>query len=299
MDEREFLRKYLNSTSVKNNYDKEVMLMMLTGNAIVINYAFAPDVVINNFLRGQASETSIDHCYYNPDGKANQTKRELEQLLEFRRQEKQFLKSGNIYTDAVLYNPVTKNYANHLVMLDSIFRASKAVNTKPITLYRGTESVDKLTMDGLNSCSLNKAAASAFYGGALLQINLPANFPYIELYQIYNLLKNEKEVLLPPCNFKVIGTWKEPHPVEFFKDMLIDVVEVEIEPKNLAKEFLKRMRKPPDDYPLIYRNNPAYEFEVSKAMIDEYIKNQVSKGIIKLGGKTIKETKNPQGPQFF
>lgn len=317
MDEREFLKKLMGIKPTNEMFIRELMYKLAT-SGFMSAYILGSDVVINNFLRASVSGNSLDRYIYNADGSANMTREELDELTKSRQIERDYLKSGGIYTDSVLYNPVTKNYMGQLLLLDKALRASKQINEQPQKLYRGTVELSRLSMNSINSFAGSIEEAANFGRGTILEVELPPHFPYIDINQVLNTpFSYEKEFLLPPCEFEVIKKRKQKVKVqsvfakEFQKFGMLkqgienygiekefEVVTVALRPKNLAKEFLQRMRKPPKDYPLLYINNPAYEFGQAKIMLEAYIKNQVMQGKIIDGDMCIKEYPDPAAPRF-
>ena len=254
---------------------------LLTNNKLLKKYQESPGRSINNFLRTETYHQLFHRWSYNPD------KTDLNPvLLAEKNEELKEIQDGDLSFHCI-YPPITKSYIQSLIKIDRIMRASKRWNTEPIKVYRGT--VKNFDMIGLNSCSIIQNLARGFGTGTFLKINLPANFPYLRIYELSNCShKSECEILLPPCEFTIVNSYDHPG-TEYSHDH--DII---VKPLNLAKTFLECMKKPPENYPKTYLTDPRYQYYEAMAMLEKYIKNEVDKGIIRLYGKTLIERNDPK-----
>lgn len=186
---------------------------------------------------------------------------------------------GNIYYEKNAYFPIDTATIKDLIKLDNLLRMSTLFNDKPVVVYRGNPTLTEGALSGIVSTSLDVDVAKEFYKGSLIKMEIPAEFPHIFMSDVTDnkLFKHEKEVILPPCNFKVSGTFIMPHDVYadsypvYYKGFV-----VRVEERNLAKTMLERMKKPPKDYEFGFAEQKR-EYKRAMKLLEDYIKNYVNK----------------------
>lgn len=280
---------------------------MLASNNLLISYTIDSNIAINNYLRGNISNGSLDKVY-TIDSLLDESYWGLDTIEQFSLKSFihgksfiDFIKSGFVFTDSVPYNPITPRYINQLIQLDSVIRASKSWNTKPITVYRGCNSFNTDTFNEMLSTSTKKEVAlmhAIKQDGVVLKINLPANFPYIEPNKClaWNAFDEEAELILPPCGVEIVGEWTSEDP-EFNKyidsGLNIKLLEVNLYPKSLARTFLKRFKKMPADFPQEFISDPMFEFSKARSLLHSYVRNYVDMGKIPFAFGVMEELKTP------
>ena len=265
---------------------------LLSKNQLLRIYQRRSDMAINNFLWGEPSTAMKKNYVYDPD-------EAVEEKWSLKQKEIESIKEGKLLFSRKesywpLYYPISIPYIKSLIEADKFFRLSKCWNKKPITVYRATVSIQKLKMSGLNSCTSILSETKSFLRQAspnsLLKINLPSYFPYIRIYEFDDCWRPyEAEVLLPPCEFKIVKT----HIKELSSYTANQKAEIKVRPLNLAKVFLERMKNPPADFPRTYLSDPRYQYAEAMAMLEKYIDAEVDKSFIQIGKRTIKELPDP------
>ena len=284
---------------------------MLSSNRLLSSYIIDSNIAINNFLRGYSSKGTYDKVFMLDD-LLDEPFSEMSDLEKYTLKNfmhgksfTDFVKRGFVFTDSVPYNPITPQYINQIIQLDTVIRASKSWNTKPRTVYRGCNSFDTNGFNEMLSTSTKKDIAllhAIKENGVVLKINLPANFPYIEPTKCmaWNAFDYEEELLLPPCGVEVVGEWTSNDP-EFNKyidsGLNIKLLEVNLYPKSLARVFLKRMKKMPADFPQEFISDPMFEFNKARNLLQSYVRNYVDKGKIPLPIGVVDELKTPTQKQ--
>lgn len=112
---------------------------------------------------------------------------------------------------------------------------------KEMVLYRGCDSLEDHALDGISPTSLNKNIARNFNYGTLLKINVPVGTKVIycnEFVEDY-----EEQVILPPCDYEIVKEYKQ-----YMDGRDTRVVEVNIKPRDILKEFSIAMQRPSQDY---------------------------------------------------
>ena len=271
---------------------------ILKKNGLIWGFQGGSASIINNFLHDTTDETTKQK-YSNFD--INQVLGEMlnfdidQALDEMLNHDKskifKFKTQSKVLTDPVLYFPITKDFIEDIIEIDEVFRASKLWNS-PITLYRGAPPVNKNALNGVVSTSLDQTVAMEFYKGALIKINLPKGSPYIKLEGIGDpVFDNEKEVILPPCDFEITKTFTLPHadfPKEFPE--YYKCYEVSVIPKNLSECVLDRMKHPPKDYFDYFTENDKLNFKEAQRVLDSYVKEYVKNDKFKLLSELISQS---------
>lgn len=308
-----------------NNLD---LSWLLCENKVLMMSTLNSMGTINNFLRGWVSEeVKINSpMIYNPDeADINDSGCAVsaDQIMsifqnDMRKKEIEAINAGMILYEDVAYNPVTVEYIKEIILLDSVLRASKYWNTKANVVYRGVRNADgndagKINMNALVFASPDMPSAMIYANDMLLKINIPSNFPYINPYKclgmdeeqrdmnpLHDLFGSFEEVMLPPCEFEVVGKWdSEYEPLRWHKtnNPKLKMIEINVKPKSLAKVFLQRMNSLPNDYPKTYVQNRFYQFEQAKYLLDMYIKMYVDKKLIPTPFGVLKEIETPTSKQ--
>ncbi len=254
---------------MKNTKD---LSYLIKNNGLLWSFQGGSDSVINNFLHDTDNELTKQK-YANIDLDSA-----FESLFENVSNKKSKNKNcKNIITDIIIYHPITQKFIKNLIEIDEVFRASTAWNKEPITVYRGAPRLNETALSGINSTTLSIDVAAEFYKGSLIKIDLPSNFPYIKLFELAdNTFKAEKEIILPPCDFKIISKFTLPHIdyPEIFPNYY-NCYELELTPKNLAECVLNRMKNPPKDYFKYFFKEQKIEFKKAQKLLNDYVNNYV------------------------
>lgn len=119
-----------------------------------------------------------------------------------------------------------------------------------MVVYRGCNSLEIDGVDGLVSTTKDIGIAKQFNRGTILKIHLPKGMKIVDIDKVRPKKSGDKEqeVLLPPCNFiirseKIINL-RGPNNHSGKTRM----IEIDVQPKDLLREFAIRMVQPPDDY---------------------------------------------------
>ncbi len=251
---------------MKNSKD---LLNFLKSNGFIEGFRGGSATLINNFLHDTTSELTKQK-YIDVD---------IDDVMKHIGDPNYLNEHSKIITESIIYSPLTPSFINQIIQIDEVFRASKLVN-EPLTVFRGAPRIDKNALNGIVSTSTDIDIATDFYKGALVKIDLPKGFPYIKLFEIENdsIFENEKEVILPPCDFKITNTFTLPHkdyPDKF--PTYYKVYELTVTPKNLAECLLNRMKNPPKDYFDLLIEQNKKDFKMAMKLLKEYVNHYVKK----------------------
>ncbi len=279
---------------------------LLSNNKLLKLYQFNSSIALNNFLRGFVDKNTKEYG----NSYAVFHEKEIEIL-----QRPPFVSRDSTYGEKP-YNPITTEYVSELIELDKVFELSRHWNKTQLTVFRGG-SLDELKTGGntLVSTSEKDYVAITFCdesNPAILKIELPPNSPYIfpTFYsRNHEGFSYEREVILPPCEYEVLGEWKVGknnllnYQLDIFHDGMtkkVKLLNVKVKPKSLAKTFLERMNSLPADYPKEFlEGKHGEEFKMAKTMLEEYIKNYVNTGLVSISdkktkGREVSEQAQPQ-----
>ncbi len=119
-----------------------------------------------------------------------------------------------------------------------------------ITVYRGCNSLEIDGLNGIVSTSKDEEIAKQFNRGTLLKIKLPKGMKFIDVDKVRPRKSDdlEKEVILPPCDYKIINDKVIKIKGPNNPSGETRVIEVEVTPKDLLHEFANSLLNPPDDY---------------------------------------------------
>lgn len=242
----------------KTEFDRRVKC-----NGMLGSFQAGSGSEINNFLHDM-DDPKTKTTYIDVDIDSA-----MEEMFSGKSDISKFTKS---FHNPVIYMPITKDSIEALIDLDELFSASKEFNTKPITVYRGAPKLTESALSGIVSTSLDLEVAIDFYKGSIIKINLPAGFPYINLTARSTTFSYEQEVILPPCNFKVIKKSTLPHmdfPERF--PNYYNLYELDVEPLSLAECMLNRMENPPKEYIRNMLPSKKKDFKFLKSLLKEYV----------------------------
>ncbi len=296
---RELILKNLEEECGVSNLEELLSLKdlsnVLTNNELIMLYVNTYNLVaINSFMLGrspfvQEHGDEIKNFVFNPD-KMPTEKREKQLFSKVQSQVKTFVERGRIPVRNLEYAPITPSYIRQLIRIDEVFRLSKYWNKRPRVLYKGDVVPKDLKLDKLNSFSTSKFVAGKVYfsKGALLIASLPAGFPAIDILKIdsCDMFKNEKEVLLPPCDFESASVRMDACERNY-------EMEVKLRPLSLASVMLEKMKNPPSDYPREFLTDPAYGYDKALSILSEYVKNYVDQKRIRINDQFVKELDGP------
>jgi len=138
------------------------------------------------------------------------------------------------------YHPIDKTYIYDLYLFYEAL-----VNQEPskqnIVVYRGCDTLEDHAMDGISATSLNKKIANNFNYGTLLKINIPAGSQFIVCSEFVH--DEEEQILLPPCDYEIVSECTEN-----ISGRSTRVVEINVKPRDILKEFSIAMQRPTKDY---------------------------------------------------
>lgn len=123
---------------------------------------------------------------------------------------------------------------------------------KDIVVYRGCDTLEDHAMDGLSATSLSKTTAQKFNYGTLLEIHIPAGSKFIQCREF--VYDEEEQIVLPSCDYEIIGERRE-----VLNGVSTRVVEINIQPRDILKDFFLAMEKPTQDY--IRENGLGEEYQ--------------------------------------
>lgn len=287
--------EYVEGKTSLDGVDLAVLLQDSAKNGFLAKYIRSTEPTLNSLLFGGKVSPFTEKL-------GNPSPEQIETLKQAKRK----LGGENWFsTGTFKYSPMTKGWVKQIIEIDEAMRSSQKVNNKPTTVYRGTVDVDQIRMEGLISTSLDKRIAVSKFlqpGGCLLKINLPANSPAFTMHLVAGVrggaYKAEQEIVLPPCEYEIEHIYEEDYTYEDSDGIVvtdkIKVAELKVKPLNLAKEVLKAMKNLPEDFPEAFRNDPEFEFDESLKMLEDYIKNEVEMGKIKVGNEILEEMPNSE-----
>ena len=142
--------------------------------------------------------------------------------------------------DVNSFTEITKDLVMKLYLFYEAMN-NQVPTDKELILYRGCESLEDHALDGISPTSLNKKIARNFNYGTLLKINVPVGTKVIycsEFVEDY-----EEQVVLPPCDYEIVNESRQ-----YLDGKDTRVVEVNIKPRDILKEFSIAMQRPSNDY---------------------------------------------------
>ena len=138
------------------------------------------------------------------------------------------------------YYPIDREFVWNLYLFYEAME-NQIPTDKPMVVYRGCDTLEDHAMDGVTATSLNKKIAENFNYGTLLKINIPAGSKVITCSEFVDDL--EEQIILPPCDYSIVGEHKE-----VIDGRVTRVVELNITPRDILKDFSIAMQRPTNDY---------------------------------------------------
>lgn len=271
--------------------DPNTLEFLMHENELLKKYIKKPTYSINKFLimypilkDGKTMEEKVKE--------SEKAIKKYKRVINHEFQPSLVLQNYDFYTSSIYLPCITPRYIQELINLDELFRLSKYASKYDFDVYRGTVDPMHASLMQLNSFSFSKATADCpnFSRGAVFCAHICKGFPYLNLTPMSEY--NEKEVLLPPCEFETRHTVGKHR--NFNNDGDVYVMNINIRPLSLAKVFLERMKNPPEDYPKYYLYYKKFEYEKAMQMLEDYVKNYVDKHIIEVNGEIIPELPDPE-----
>jgi len=200
---------------------------------------------INNFLRRHTHEQYMNGRFSSFDfttggfddwGNPNLTY----QILSYMSKVKEYID----------YWPIQPGYINELINFATYMAEQPPLNN-PMVVYRGCNFLEVDGVNGLVSTSTDRKIAEQFNRGTLLKINLPKGMKIISIDKVNPDKKSqdmEHEVILPPCDYIIKSdeetSLKGPNNHRGKTRM----VEIDVQPRDLLREFALVMDSPVEDY---------------------------------------------------
>lgn len=134
--------------------------------------------------------------------------------------------------------------------------------TNPMVVYRGCNSLEDDGVSGLVSTSTDKKIAEQFDRGTLLKINLPKGMKIVDVERTRpqkSKIDIEHEIILPPCEYKIKSDEEMNLRGPNNHKGKTRVVEIDVQPKDLLREFALAMDNPVKDYLKDYGIDSEYK----------------------------------------
>ena len=239
-------------------------------------YKHNSGIYINNLLRGRNFQEYVEAIFdaftmdFMGTGMPNDFGDFARSFILIRR-------LSELNDQKVAYYPFDFEMARQIIALDSIWRALPKTD-RPITLYRGCNSIEKNGLNGIVSTTTDIRIARQFSRGTVICAHLPAGFPFIDVNSLrqYHVKGKDKEneVIIPPCDYRItskqiVEKRNEPNNIYSNNTLLIDVKV--IKPLDLLEETLEVLKNPPEEY---YQHYVATEPEMHEYAI-HYIEEAI------------------------
>jgi len=175
----------------------------------------------------------------------------------------------------IAYFPINTGFIRELkVFSDALDYAPRIEN--PTILYRGCSTIERNGVNGVVSTTTDIEIAKQFSRGTLLIIHVPAGTKGLDVKSIrpkdQQRKDKENEILLPPCDYKIISkkvVKKEREPNNL--SGTTTVLEINVKPLDLLTEFVKVMENPVQEYidKVMYAQKDDYD--EAMMLLQEYI----------------------------
>lgn len=140
------------------------------------------------------------------------------------------------------YKPINTQYIDMLKYF-ALYMSQQEPLSQPMTVWRGCDTLEDGAMTGLVATSTKRETAEGFNYGTLVKINLPAGMKVVKYGEINNEEDIENEVILPPCDYVI-----KSESMANVGGRDTRVVEVDVQPRDLLREFAIAMNQPARDY---------------------------------------------------
>lgn len=183
---------------------------------------------------------------------------------------------GKLEENGIAFFPINVSFIRKLKTFSDALDYAPRIEF-PTTLYRGCSTIERNGVNGIVSTTTDFAIAKQFSRGTLLKIHVPVGTKCLNVKSIrpkeQKKKDKENEVLLPPCNYKIISkkVIKKQHEPNNMS-ATTTVLEISVEPLDLLTEFLKVMEDPIQEYidKVMYAQKNAYE--EGMLLLKEYVK---------------------------
>lgn len=156
------------------------------------------------------------------------------------------------------YKPINPKYIDMLKYF-ALYMSEQVPFNNAVTVWRGCDELEDKAVSGLVATSTKRSTAENFNYGTLLKINIPKGLKAVK-YSDIDFEDVEHEVILPPCDY-IIKSEKE----EVLREGKTRVVEIDVEPRDLLRQFAIAMGNPTNDY--VVENGIDDEYKTALAYL--------------------------------
>lgn len=185
---------------------------------------------------------------------------------------------GKLEENKIAYFPIDINMIKKLKAFSDALDYAPRIEI-PTILYRGCSTIERNGVNGIVSTTSSLEIAKQFSRGTLLKIHVPAGTKCLNIKSIRPKEQRKKdkedEILLPPCNYKIISkreVKKQHEPNNM--SATTTILEINVEPLDLLTEFLKVMESPVQEYIDMVMYAQKDNYEEGMLLLREYVKKK-------------------------
>ena len=153
------------------------------------------------------------------------------------------------------YHPITREFVHNLYLFYETMER-QVPTEEDMVVYRGCDTLEDGALDGIIATSKDKSVAENFNYGTFLKINIPKGSRVVDATEF--IQDAEKQIILPPCDYTIKGETQENL---FYGPAR--VVEVDIKPRDILRDFSIAMQNPTGDYARENGINSEYKAALS------------------------------------
>lgn len=229
-------------------------------------------IFVNNFFRNRDFKLYCEDKFHGFDFDVSGIMPNVFDNMDFSMKMVQYL--GNLDKEEIAYHPLTESFVEHLIVFSECLDLLEPLE-EDLIVYRGCSTIERNGVNGIVSTTTDRHIAEQFSRGTLLTMLVPKGTKNLKVRSIRPKKQQkddiENEILLPPCNYKIISDkevkkGREPNN----RQLTTRLLEIEVQPLDLLEEFVQRMENPPEEY-LPFKEYQGESYNDSLMLIKTHI----------------------------